>query len=143
MSLLIDKQSAESIRSELDLLKVPPTQTLLEDVFFYRISPCINLASEEPIEFCTNWETFNYIDLAYSFLYVQAFLTTTDGSALAVDSEISPECNFLLLLWSQCDMYLNGILVTQSSNNYPYRVYIENFLSFSKEAEANVLDDMV
>ena len=34
MSLLIDKQSAESIRYESDLFKVPPTQTSLEDVFF-------------------------------------------------------------------------------------------------------------
>ena len=42
MSLLIDKQSAELIRSELNLFKVPPTQTSLEDCFFYQISPCIN-----------------------------------------------------------------------------------------------------
>ena len=33
MYLLIDKQSAESIRSELDLFKVPPSQTSLEDAF--------------------------------------------------------------------------------------------------------------
>ena len=32
-------------------------------------------------------------------------------------------------------MYLNGTLVTQSSNNHPYRAYIENLLSFSKEAK--------
>ena len=143
MSLLINKQSAESIRSELDLFKVPPTQTSLEDGFFTEYRPVSILTSEGPVEFCINSETFNYIDLANSFLYVRASITTADGSALAADCEIAPECNFLHSLWSQCDMYLNGTLVTQSSNNYPYRAYIENLLSFSKEAKDTQLSSML
>ena len=143
MTLLIDKQSAESIRSELDLFKAPPTQTSLEDVFFAEYCPVSILTSKGPVKFCINSETFNYIDLANSFLYVRATITTADGSALAADYEIAPECNFLHSLWSQCDMYLNGTLVTQSSNNYPYRAYIENLLSLSKEAKDTPLSSML
>ena len=87
------------------------------------------------MNFVLTRETFNYIDLANSFLYVRVSTTTADGSALAADCELAPECNFLHSLWSQCDIYLNGTLVTQSSNNYPYRAYIENLLSFSTEAK--------
>ena len=74
---------------------------------------------------------------------MRASITTADGSALAADCETAPECNFLHSLWSQCDMYLNGTLVTQSSKNYPYRAYIENLLSFSKEAKDTQLFSML
>ena len=33
------------------------------------------------------------------------------------------------------DVYLNGSLVIQSNNNYPFRAYIENLLSFGREAK--------
>ena len=72
MSLLIDKQSAESICSELDLFKVPLTQISLEDGFFTEYRPVSILTFEGPVEFCINSDTFNYIDLANIFLYVRA-----------------------------------------------------------------------
>ena len=40
-------------------------------------------------------------------------------------------------------MYLNGTLVTQSSYNYPYRAYIENLLSFCKEAKDTQLSSIL
>ena len=57
MSLLIDKQSAESIRSELDLFKVPLTQTSLKDGFFAEYRLVSILTSERPVEFCIKSET--------------------------------------------------------------------------------------
>ena len=51
------------------------------------------------------------------------------------DTEIASECNFLHMLWSRVDIYLNGSLVTQFNNNYLYQAYIENFLSFGQEVK--------
>ena len=92
------------------------------------------LTSTGPIEFTISAENSNYIDLANTFLYVRASVTAADGTDLEEDVEISPECNFLHTMWSQIDVYLNGSLVTQSNNNYPYRAYIENLLSFGQDA---------
>ena len=41
------------------------------------------------------------------------------------------------------DVYLNGSLVTQSNNNYPYRAYIENLLSFGQEAKNSQLSALL
>ena len=87
------------------------------------------------MEFCIAAESSNYIDLANAFLYVRALVTKADGTALAEDTEIAPECNLLHTLCSQCDLPLNDTLVTQSSNNYSYRSYIETLLSFGKDAK--------
>ena len=59
MSLLINKQSAETICSKLDLFKVPPAQTSLEDGFFTKYRHVSILTSEGPVEFCINSETLN------------------------------------------------------------------------------------
>ena len=40
-------------------------------------------------------------------------------------------------MWSQIDLYLDGSLFTQSNNNYPYRAYIENLLSFGQDAKSS------
>ena len=66
---------------------------------------------------------------------MRASVTTAAGADLAKNVEVAPECNFLHMLWTQVDVYLNGSLVTQSNNNYPYRAYIENLLSFGQEAK--------
>ena len=69
-------------------------------------------------------------------------MTTSNGADLAKTAEIAPECNFLHTLWSQVDVYLNGSLVTQYNNNYPYRAYIKNLLSF-KQAKNSQLSALL
>ena len=101
------------------------------------------LTSTGPIEFMVSAENSNYIDLANSFLYVRASVTRSNGADLAKTAEIAPKCNFLHTLWLQVDVYLNGLLVTQSNNNYPYRVYIENLLSFGQEAKNSQLSALL
>ena len=129
MATLVHPSLAESTTSQLDLFLVPPSQTSLEDGSFTEYHPVSMLTFAGPIEFTISAENSNYIDLANSFLYVRASVTTSNGADLAKTAEIAPECNFLHMLWSQVNVYLNGSLVTQSNNNYPYRAYIENLIS--------------
>ena len=138
MAYLIHPSSSESVTSQMDLFSVPPTQTSLEDGFFTEYRSISVLTSGGPVEFCSAAESSNYIDLANTFLYVRASVTKADGTALAADTEITPD-NFLHTLWSQCDLYLNDTLVTQSSNNYGYLSYIETLLSFGKDAKDSQL----
>ena len=135
MATLVHPSSAESTTHQLDLFSVPPSQTSLEDGSFTEYHPVSVLTSTGPIEFTVSEENSNYIDLANSFLYVRASVTTSNGADLEKTAEVAPECNFLHTLWSQVDVYLNGSLVTQSNNNYPCRAYFENLLSFGQEAK--------
>ena len=122
---------------------MPPSQTSLKEGSFTEYHPVSVLTSTGPIEFTISAENSNYIDLANSFLYVRASVTTAAGADLAENVEIAPECNFLHTLWTQVDVYLNGSLVTQSNNNYPYRAYIENLLSFGQEAKNSQLSALL
>ena len=135
MATLVHPNSAESTTSQLDLFSVPPSQTSLEEESFTEYHLVSVLTSTGFIEFMISAENFNYIDLANSFLYVRASVTTAAGTDLAKNVDIAPKCNFLHTLWIQVDVYLNGLLVTQSNNNYPYRAYIKNLLSFGQEAK--------
>ena len=139
MTTLVHLSSAESTTSQLDLFSVPSSQTSLEDDSFTEYHPVSVLTTTGPIEFTISAENSNYIDLTNSFLYMRASVTMSNGADLAKTAEIGPECNFLHRLWSQVDIYLNGSLVTQSSNNYLYRAYIENLFSFGQEAKNSQL----
>ena len=55
------------------------------------------------------------------------------------DSNVAPVCKFLHALWSQCDLFLNGVLVSQSLNTYPFKAYVETLLSFGEEAKKSQL----
>ena len=115
----------------------------MEEGSFTEYHPVSVLTSTGPIEFTISAENFNYIDLANSFLYVRAGVTTAAGADLAKNVEIAPECNFVHTLLTQVDVYLNGSLVTQSNNNYPYQAFIENLLSFGQEAKKSQLSALL
>ena len=134
MGSLIHPSSVQSNTSQLDLLSVPPSQTSLDDGSFTEYHPVPVFTSTGAIEFTINAENSNYIDLANTFLYVCASVTVADGTDLK-----APEYNFLHMMWSQIDLYLNGSLVTQSNNNYHYPAYIKNLLSFGQDAKSSQL----
>ena len=52
---------------------------------------------------------------------------------------MGPVNNWLLSLFSQVDVYLNGTLVTPSTNTYAYRAYIETLLSYGTDAKVKQL----
>ena len=95
MAILVYPSSAESTTSQLDLFSVPPSQTSLEDGSFTEYHPVSVLTFTGFIEFTISAENSNYINLANSFLYVRASVTTSNGADLAKTVEIAPECNFL------------------------------------------------
>ena len=135
MATFVHPSSTESTISQLDLFLVRPSQTSLKDGSFTDYDPVSVLTSTAPIKFTISAKNSNYIDLANSFLYVRANVTTAAGANFKEDAEIAPKSNFLHTLWSQVDVYLNGLLVMQSNNNYSYRAYIENLLSFGQETK--------
>ena len=47
--------------------------------------------------------------------------------------------NLLHSLFSQCNVHLNGVTITQSSEHYNYRSYFETLLTFGTDAAARHL----
>ena len=79
------------------------------------------------------------MDLANTYLHMQAKVTRGDGSKLDVNDPVGPMNNWLLSMFNQVDVYLNGTLMTPSTNTYPYRAYIETLLSYGDDAKVTQL----
>ena len=98
-----------------------------------------SLESGGPIEYLLPGSGDTYLDLAISYLHVQAKVTKGNGTPLNPDNAVGPVNNWLHALFSQVDAYLNGTLVTPSINTYPHRAYIETLLSYGSEAKETQL----
>ena len=135
----IHEGSCECAKSELDLFSVPPTQTSIESGAFVEYHPISSLADGAPIEFEVSSSGDDYMDFANSYLYVRAKITRANGSNLVDADKVGPVNNFLHSLFSQVDVSLNGTLITNSTNTYPYRAYIETLLSYGPQAKSSHL----
>lgn len=135
----IHEGSCECASTELDLFSVPPTQTSVESGKYVEYRPVSTLQNGSPIEFDIASSGDDYIDFANSYLHLKVKITRANGNNLADDDAVGPVNNFLHSLFSQVDVFLNGILVTSSSNTYPYRAYIENLLSYGPAAKRSQL----
>ena len=62
-------------------------------------------------------------------------MTRANGDDLDLADPVGPVNNWLHSLFSQVDVYLNGTLVTPSTNTYAYRAYIETLLGYGPDAK--------
>ena len=74
-----------------------------------------------------------------TYLHVICKVIHSGGTNLKEGENIAPINNLLHSLWSQVDLYLNDMLITPSTNTYPYRAYLETLLSFDDSVKRNRL----
>ena len=67
-------------------------------------------------------------------LFVKGKLQTEDNTDLPETDYTAVVNNLLLSLFSQCTIYLNGTQITQATELYPYRAYIETFSTYGNDA---------
>lgn len=130
---LLHSQSAECVKTELDLFSLPFTQTSLEKSTFIEIPPISAITDTGPIEFYISGSSEDYIDLNDSYVYLRVKILNADGTNTANAASVGlsnyPTCS----LFSQVDIMMGDRLITQSSNTYPYRGIIECLLNYSED----------
>lgn len=132
---LLHNHSHVCTKSELDIFEIGPTQTAVLEGQRVEHRPLSSIADGGPVEFFISSSDEFYLDLNSSYLYVRLKITNADGSNLAQDSDVGPENLLLHSLWSQIDLFLNDVLVTASTNTYPYKAYLQTLLSYGREAK--------
>lgn len=138
--------SEECGKSELDLFSVPPTQIAIEEGVWDNIKPHPNYG-QGTITFDIPGDSFHYIDLAQTELWVEVNISTrNNGQLQQVDftvnqnsPKIAPVNNFLHSLFSQVQISLNNKEVENTNSNYAYRAYLENLLCYDKETKETFL----
>ena len=127
---LVHKHSQECTKSELDLFTIPPTQVSLERGLWTEFRPVASITDLGPLEFHIAGSAEEYTDLSESYLYLQAQIVRPDGNNLGVDEDVGPVNNLLHSLISQVEVYLNGCLISNVNNTYPYISIIQDLLSY-------------
>lgn len=125
------------VSSQLDLFQGHCKQISLEKNAYVAHFPVSSL-SLGPIEFDVPASPM-YTDLSETRLYLRAKVVKVNGENVDPGVQIVP-CNMLLhALFSRVDVYLNGQMITQSTNTYPWKAGIETILNFGKEAKESQL----
>jgi len=75
-------------------------------------------------------ETYIHLDI---ILYVRGKLVLGSWKDVDASDHTAVTNNFLHSLFSQCNVALNGVTITQASEHYNYRSYLENLLTYGTD----------
>lgn len=138
---LLDGDSCECVKSELDLFNLPPTQTSVEETRFEKYYPLTSLDRGGPLEFKIVSSDREYIDPEYIFLYMQVRILDEDGEQLEAagtgetkipdDSVVFPVNYFHAACFKSIEVQLNGKSVCGNDTLYPFRAMLELLLSYN------------
>lgn len=125
--------------ASFDLFSRPPTEVGLQDFHDEEVQPLTAIsASTTAIDFTISGEGDEYIDLSELRLFLRVKVADSAGADPENDT-ISLIKYWPSSLIRQCDMFLNGTLVTTSSNMYNYNAYASALLSFPKAVKDHQL----
>jgi len=112
-----------SVSSEFDIFAHRPIQTSVLDtteVAYKPIAPAVN---------------DTYIDLDIK-LYVKCKLILASGKNVDFSDHTGVRNNFIHSLFSQCNVNLNGVNITQAIEHYQCRSYLETLMTYGTDAAA-------
>ena len=111
--------STQSIRSELNLVDLPPTDITTQYTSDYvKYYPVTSLKGGSPIEFGFNAEGSSYLDLNNSFLHIVARVTRQNGASTLDTDDVAPCSNFFHNMFQNVVIYCNNTLIEDTGNQY-------------------------
>ena len=121
----------ECVHSGLDLFLTPALQTSILQGEYVEYRPVATLDDTGgPIEFVLKGGS-EYIDLANTYLRVQAKVVQPNGQNLAVDAPVVPMNLTLHTMFSDVLVFMNNTQVNSTSGAYGYQAYLQTLLSYS------------
>ena len=137
---MIQQGSFDCTKTELDMESIPPTMTTMQGTQWNDYHPIASLDSHHaPIEFLIPPHTEFYTDLSQAYLYIKFRILQQTGEDLETDAKVFPINNFFHSMFSGIDLYINNKLITNNSDTYPYRAYLENLFSYGSDVKDNQL----
>jgi hypothetical protein len=124
--------SSLCVSSEFDIFADRPVQTSTFDTPEITYKP-ITSVDQSDQGFMMTADNVTHIELNWG-IYVKGHLVGADGAELDNKDFTAGVKNFLHSLFSQCNISLNGVSITTSSDNYNYRAYFETLLTYGDDA---------
>ena len=146
----IHTESRDTVESELDLFKVPPTRTSRMSSEFIRVRPT-TAPPTKIYEFVVPESESKYTDLRECYFRIEGKVVKANGTDLdgdAANVTVWPVNNFAHALFETCKVDLNGVTQVYKSN-YGVDAYVDTLVhqtSASKSGKLSVsgwFDDSV
>ena len=119
---------------------IPPTMTTMQGTQWTDYHPIASLDSyHAPIEFVNPPHTEFYTDLSHAYLYIKFRILQQVGEDLETGAKVFPINNIFHSMLSGIDLYIKNKLITNNSDTYPYRAYLENVFSYGSDVKDNQL----
>jgi hypothetical protein len=98
-------------------------------------SPISALQHGMPIEFHVVGTSLFYISLKDSYFDIKFKITNPDGSNLDGAATVGPVNLVSHAIFKNIELSLNGKQISEPTNNYPYRAYIETLLNYTSNVQ--------
>lgn len=135
-----NQEHIECSVSDAELFLPSFVQTDLESGMYEDIFPFNNSLDDlGPIEFIIENSTDKFLDLANSYLKIKFKILKSDGNTIASEDKVTVINNPIASLFSQVDVSLGGKIISNSTNTYAYRAYLETLLNYGDDAKATQL----
>lgn len=141
MSHAIPGRNIEIHKNEFDLFTPAAVQNSVEDGYWRSYPPSATVNPDSgPIMFELKEDT-DYLDLFNSYLKVVVKVVDSrpNKGVMAAQCEVGLTNNALHSLFKSIQVQLGNTVINQSHNDYAYRAYIENLLSYGSEAKKSFL----
>lgn len=125
----ITSHKSPTVKTELDIFAVPPTQNSVENGVIQCYRPVSALTDTSPLEFIIPASNEEYIDLAHTTIHLIVKINA------AANQNVAPVNNFLHSMFSQVDVFLNQRNICPPTSHYSYRSYLETLLNYGIDAK--------
>ena len=117
-------ESNQAPMPELDFFRLPSTQSSIVKTQYVEHRAINQLNDVGPFDFLIPGGS-DYVDLSRTNLGLKFKIVDNSGADIPDDVEIGIVNAILHTMWSQIDIYLNGVLVSTNSTNYPYAAMLK------------------
>jgi len=131
----------EATHSSLDLFERPSLLVAFDGAFEQRIGPVYS-PNGPTLEFKVLGDRNNFLDLHHIYLELSCSIHQHNGNDLRYDGTTAANSdepkfvnNILHSLFSECDVYANGIKISTANGVYGHKSYLETEMSHGKDAK--------
>ena len=129
-------------KSEVELEHTRIFQEVVLDASYEKCLPIAPVDQSTLIEYSIPAKSERYVDAANSQLRVVVKIFKADGTAIDNTDDVALANNCMHTLFDSITLEMNGTTVTSASTDYGLRAYMENLLSFGKEAKDGLLSSI-
>ena len=135
----ISDKSATSLKSELELFEVPPTQTSVVETIPVELLPLSVLTDTGPYDFRVPSDNL-MLDVYHNELYIRLKIVDNTEANLVADANgnhpaVGPINLLAKTFFNHVKLFINGKLIEDSSDKYSYRAFLETELNFGYDAK--------